>query len=283
MITELITSDGRTVRVSDRGSGPAVVVLHGGDAGRSPYAASLDVWNPLTEMLGGHRVIALDRPGFGGSPATSAADLTYAAAERVVLDVVRQLGIDAFHVVGHGEGGLLALQITRNPAVRVLSCAVLAGTEAAPTGDSALNLRLANPPRPSSSRAAQAWALERLSYTPHHIGELLDIALAHAAAPAVAADLLDDAALHSDLLSAKDALFGYARDTGYSVPISLVWSSDDPLSPVERGVALLNLLASTTAELSLQVVNRVGHFPFRERPDEVARLLLPFFARHGSA
>ncbi len=291
MSSELSTIevDGCTVAYSDTGEGSVVVLLHGGAPGPRPYAASRHVWTPLSELLATHhRVLAIDRPGFGDSPAGDLEDLTYAAAERAVVRVLQELDVSECHVVGHGEGGLLALQIARSMDVSVLSCTVLAGNEAAPTGDSPHPLRLSSPPVPTISRRAQAWVVERLSYTPHHIDDdFLDSLAAHASSASAehVAGLAErgERRLRSDLLATKDRLFGYARDVGYAVPITLVWASDDPLSPIERGVALMDLLATTSAPLDLQVVNRAGHFVFRERPHDVAELLLRGFSREALA
>ncbi|MBO9524125.1 MAG: alpha/beta hydrolase [Nocardioidaceae bacterium] len=264
---------------TDRGSGPVVVLLHGGTTGAAPYAASAALLDPLADLLAtDHRVVAVDRPGCGASPAETREQLGYRHAEDVVGGLLDRLGIAACHLVGHGEGGLLALLLAQAGSPRVTSCTVIAGHEAAPTGDSPSQLRLAHQPRPVASRRAQAWTLERLSYTPHHLVDgLLDTLAAQAGSEAgVARTTLAEAHtgyLRTDLLAAKDRLFGFARDTGYDVPITLVWGTHDPLSPVERGVALMDLLATTRAPLDLQVVNRVGHFPFRERPGEVAELV----------
>ncbi|MFI9557538.1 alpha/beta fold hydrolase [Nonomuraea endophytica] len=251
------------VRVSDTGSGTPVVLLHGGAPGSSGYAGCLEVWEPISGAVAaaGHRVIAWEGAGSGG----------FRAQESAVLATLDGLGVTHFHVVGHGEAGLLALLIARSVPARVLSCSVIAGHEAAPTGDAPTNLRLAHPP--ADPRRAQAWHVERLSYSPHHLDDTFLDALAAKAA------VDPPAHPHADLLAAKDALYAYARDHGYRVPIMLVWGSHDPLSEVERGLALLDLLASTKAPLSLHVVNRAGHFAFRERPREVLRLLLPFLAR----
>ncbi|MFI6906135.1 alpha/beta fold hydrolase [Nonomuraea sp. NPDC050394] len=224
-----------------------VLLLHGD---------SVRVWDPISGVVAaaGHRVIAWEGTGNGHPDEASS-----------VLAALDELGVSAFHVVGHGTGALTALHLARTAPARALSCGVIAGHEAAPTGDAPAGVRLACPP--ADPRRARAWALERLSYTPHHI----DDALLDAAVPPVAGC--------SGTLAAKDALYAHARDHGFQVPIMLIWGSHDPLSEVERGVALFDLLASTTAPLSLHVVNRAGHFVFRERPREVLRLLLPFLAR----
>jgi pimeloyl-ACP methyl ester carboxylesterase len=275
--------DGRSVHLSERGEGSVVVLLHGGQLGTTNYAASADVWTPLVEALSRHhRVVAVDRPGFGRSTVTSPEDVGYAGQEDLVVSALREIGVTDFHVVGHGEGGLLALHIARREDVHIRSCSVIAGNEAAPTGDAPLDVRLLHPPEPYESVQAQAWFVDRVSYTPHHIDDafLADL-VTHAGRESVAhgRSLVTDADIRSELLISKDRLFAYGRDDSYGTPITLVWGSHDPLSSVERGVELMNLLATTHAELSFHLVNRCGHFVFREHPAQTAELLLPFLSR----
>ncbi|MEV0358104.1 alpha/beta fold hydrolase [Nocardia sp. NPDC050697] len=106
---------GRTVRVGDRdiffteaGSGPAVVLLHGGGpgaSGLSNYSRNIDA------LAGRFRVIVPDMPGYGRS--TKRIDQSdpfgdLAAAVGGLLDV---LGIERAHLIGNSYGGAAALRL----------------------------------------------------------------------------------------------------------------------------------------------------------------------------
>lgn len=280
---QIVSSEGRPVRVLRGGTGPTVVLLHGGWTGNALYCGAADLWAPLAaQLLPGHDVIALDLPGNGGSPVDALADLTVEALGRTVLDVLATLGITAAHLVGHAEGGLLALLLADAPAVR--SVTLVQATAAAPTGDSVQDVTLMHPPRPLFSAASQAWVLDRLSATPHHLPSVLDALVAHGEGPAHtgATALLsgpDDLARHVDLGVARRQAFATARDRGFPVPIALVWAMADPLSGAEFGVGTLDYLRAAAPEVGLTLVPRCGHFPFREEPAAVARVVAALVAR----
>ncbi len=66
-------------------------------------------WQWVTERLPDYRCVALDLPGFGGTPALSAPSI------EAMADYVRQeterLGLTKFTLLGHSMGGKIALQV----------------------------------------------------------------------------------------------------------------------------------------------------------------------------
>ncbi|UOR01518.1 alpha/beta hydrolase [Leucobacter allii] len=274
------------------GSGEHVVLLHGGSAGRSPWAEHAQGWDRVGRRLeaSGYRCLAVDRPGHGARPAESIADLTFEAECAAVAEVISRHGGSA-HVVGHAEAGIVALLLGRREmqerfGIHVMSCAVVGGYGAEPTGDAPERVVLQHPPAPLWSEASQRWAVRRLTYAGDTCGHDAADRMAAERARAASRLLAESGAaarIAGDLLRAKGEIFAYARDRGYDVPISLIWGMDDPLSEPARAVELMNLLASTSAHLELNLVDRAGHFPHRERPGEVLRLLEGFLSRRGRA
>ncbi len=276
----------------DRGAGELVVLLHGGAAGQSPWAETGRSWEATRARLEslGYRCIAPDRPGHGASPAETIEDLGFARECAAVAEAIRQHG-GAAHVVGHAESGITALLLARRSAqeelgIGVLSCTVVGGYGAEPTADGVERVVLSHPPEPRWSAPSQRWALRRLSYGGDALGDRCDDAQATRSVRTAAALLEQPGAsarIAGDLLRAKGDIFAYARDHGYDVPISLTWGMHDPLSEPPRAVELMNLLATTTAHLELNLVDRAGHFAHRERPAEFHRLLEGFLSRPGRA
>ncbi|MCS7072790.1 MAG: alpha/beta fold hydrolase, partial [Anaerolinea sp.] len=89
----------------DRGSGPAVVLLHG-------FTGSSEMWQRLSARLvsAGWRVIAPDLPGHGetrGSYEPGRYRIERAAAD--VIALVSRLGVDSCALLGYSMGGRLAL------------------------------------------------------------------------------------------------------------------------------------------------------------------------------
>jgi pimeloyl-ACP methyl ester carboxylesterase len=96
--------DGTRVHYVDRGSGPAVVMVHGlgGQIRNFTYA--------LSELLESeHRLIILDRPGSGYSKAKPGTTPDIRAQGRLVARLIDKLGLEKPLVVGHSLGGAVAL------------------------------------------------------------------------------------------------------------------------------------------------------------------------------
>lgn len=88
------------------GIGDTVVFLHG-MAGSSRYWGTLIDSMPRTKF----RVICIDLLGFGLSPKPETIDYGYDAHLAAVTDVLEQLGVQEFTLVGHSMGALLALRL----------------------------------------------------------------------------------------------------------------------------------------------------------------------------
>ena len=92
------------MRFVDEGEGPAVVLLHG-------FAASLDTWDGVRPVLAeNHRVIAIDLKGFGWTSRPQG-DYSPQVQARLVLDLLKQRGVEKFSIVGHSWGSSVALQV----------------------------------------------------------------------------------------------------------------------------------------------------------------------------
>lgn len=110
----------RTVHVGDQDivyeetgmhGGPSFVLVHGIGMGHS-------IFRELANELGAvGRVYALDLPGFGGSP-EPARPRTMAESGDLIVDFVRELGIDNPVLVGHSMGTqVVAEAVARHPEV----------------------------------------------------------------------------------------------------------------------------------------------------------------------
>ncbi|MFF1510791.1 alpha/beta fold hydrolase [Streptomyces sp. NPDC058326] len=88
------------------GEGPQLVLLHG-------YGRSLHDWDAAAPLLAaaGHRVLAVDLPGHGGSPSLS--PWTVPAVVGKLADTLDAHGVPEAVVVGHSLGGLVAVEYAR--------------------------------------------------------------------------------------------------------------------------------------------------------------------------
>ncbi len=97
----------------DVGTGPTVVLLHAGIADRSMWSEHLD---PLTRA--GYRMLVLDLPGFGDTPAADQPPWD------AVLETLDAAGVERFALVGNSMGGAIALIIAVLVPKRVTAVAV---------------------------------------------------------------------------------------------------------------------------------------------------------------
>ncbi|WP_063002736.1 alpha/beta fold hydrolase [Nocardia mikamii] len=106
---------GRTVRVggrelffSETGSGPVVVLLHGG----GPGATGLSNYSRNVEALAQRfRVIIPDMPGYGRSEKWVDQSDPFGYLGRAVGGLLDELGIASAHLIGNSYGGAAALRL----------------------------------------------------------------------------------------------------------------------------------------------------------------------------
>jgi pimeloyl-ACP methyl ester carboxylesterase len=106
---------GGTLAYADEGDGPAVVLLHG-------FPTSSHLWRDLVPILAPRfRAIAPDLLGYGDSSKPSDPEaLTIRAQARAVRELLTQLEIDEFAVVGHDIGGGVAQLLALEGGVRTM-------------------------------------------------------------------------------------------------------------------------------------------------------------------
>ncbi|KAB1145385.1 alpha/beta fold hydrolase [Streptomyces luteolifulvus] len=111
-----------TVSYARVGSGEPLLLLHG-------IGHHRQAWDPVLDILAAERdVIAVDLPGFGASPALPdglAYDLPTTTA--VFTSFCEALELERPHVAGNSLGGLLALELGREKAVRSVTALSPAG------------------------------------------------------------------------------------------------------------------------------------------------------------
>jgi haloacetate dehalogenase len=120
---ELIPVRAGTMFVRRAGTGPAVLLLHG-------YPETSFAWRKVAPSLANQfSVIAADLPGHGDStvsPETFDHDrISKRAMAHALADVMTELGISQFAVVGHDRGGRVAYRLALDLPERVHGLAVL--------------------------------------------------------------------------------------------------------------------------------------------------------------
>eukprot|EP00929_Paragymnodinium_shiwhaense_P105623 TRINITY_DN70679_c0_g1_i1.p1 TRINITY_DN70679_c0_g1~~TRINITY_DN70679_c0_g1_i1.p1 ORF type:complete len:342 (+),score=57.35 TRINITY_DN70679_c0_g1_i1:74-1099(+) len=112
--------DGRLLAYHEEGEGVPVFAFHGMCSSRLTWLGA----KPLSEVCPGVRLIAIDRPGYGGS-SPPPFGYSYSAFVRDVKELADALGLERFCVAGHSSGGPYALAAAAELPGRVTACAAV--------------------------------------------------------------------------------------------------------------------------------------------------------------
>lgn len=106
----------RSIFVTDAGTGPEILMLHGGGPGASGLS---NYRENLPALARDFRVIIPDMPGYGGS--TKRIDKTdpFADLARAILGLMDEMGIAKASVLGNSYGGAAALRMAMDYPERV--------------------------------------------------------------------------------------------------------------------------------------------------------------------
>ncbi|MGN7998203.1 alpha/beta fold hydrolase [Sphingomonas sp. 22176] len=115
--------DGVGLHYVERGTGPAVVLLHGNGMTLQDYTAS----GVLGLATAKYRVIAFDRPGFGYSTRPRTTLWTPVAQARLIAKALEELEAGPAVVVGHSWGTLVALALALEAPAAVSGLVLLSG------------------------------------------------------------------------------------------------------------------------------------------------------------
>ncbi|MFI6419437.1 alpha/beta fold hydrolase [Streptomyces sp. NPDC050842] len=252
-------TDATRLYFEDRGSGPALLLVHG-----HPFDHTM--WQPQIDRFSlTHRVIAPDLRGYGITPPGATADIAGLTdlgdfAEDLV-ELLDLLEIEEAVVAGLSMGGQIAMELHRRLPERVRGL-VLADTFPAAETDEGKAARNAMADRllKEGMRGYADEVLDRMvaPYNTH-------------AAPHVHRMMCA-----TDPVGAAAALRGRAERPDYreslttvAVPALVVVGRDDTYTPVADAEEMHALLPHST----LAVIERAAHLPNLEQPEEFDSVL----------
>ena len=284
-----IDVDGIRTRYFEKGTGPVVVLFHGGHFGSHDAADCAEDWSLNFDGLAQwFHVYAIDKigQGFTDNPKRDE-DYTMAAVVQHAYVFLKALDLRNVHPVGHSRGAYLVARLTLEHPELFDSC-ILVDTNTLAPGISKNETVMANPPQPRLSRESQRWVLQKYSYGYEHITEeWLDVMMRVAALPKYQAAVkkMEEAGLRTTrflphLARQKDETLGLIRDRGFGMPTLLAWAYNDPTATIDQGHALFELIARSTPDSRMYICNRAGHFSYREHSTEFNDMLRAFIQRN---
>jgi 4,5:9,10-diseco-3-hydroxy-5,9,17-trioxoandrosta-1(10),2-diene-4-oate hydrolase len=258
----------------EAGSGPAVVLLHGG----GPGASGLSNFAKNLPVFAEHfRTIVVDQPGYGKSDKPEIQGNYFRFSADALKDLLDELGLDQVHLVGNSLGGGTAVRFALSYPQRA-GRLVLMGP-----GGLSLNVFAPDPTEgvkrlaefgapPGPSREKLAAFLRTLVFDQRLItDELIDERFAAASDPAALAAMASLGASFFDPATAEDGLLW--RDAHrLRNRVLLIWGREDRVNPLDGALVALKVIRRA----QLHVFGGCGHWAQLEKFDEFNRLAISF-------
>ena len=238
------------------GAGDTVVLLHG-------WGATKELMAPIADRLAGYRLVVPDLPGFGATPAP---DTPWGVHEYAawVLALLDRLGAGRIHLVGHSNGGRVAIAIAATHPDRVGRVVLTDSAGIRPRHGLRHHVRVRTfKALRAASRAG--WMPRQLRDAAERRASQRGSADYRAASGTMRATMVR--LVNADL---RDEL------TRVRAPTLLIWGERDAETPLDDARTMERLLTDG----GLVVFEGAGHFAYAEQPDRFARIV-DVFLRGG--
>jgi 4,5:9,10-diseco-3-hydroxy-5,9,17-trioxoandrosta-1(10),2-diene-4-oate hydrolase len=273
-----ITVDGKAIFVAETGSGPAVVMLHGG----GPGASGVSNYSRNIDALAQHyRVIVPDMPGYGRSAKGVDHDDPFGYLADTIRGLIDEFGIHTTHLIGNSYGGAAALRLALDTPDRVGKLVLMGPggigtTRGLPTAGLKSLLSYYGGDGPSRDKLA-AFIRTYLVYDGAAVpDELIDIRYQASIDPEVVGDppLRRPSGLRT--LWRMD-LTRDSRLKHLQTPTLVLWGRDDKVNRPDGGPMLLNLMPNA----ELVMTSRTGHWMQWERAELFNKLVTDFLSQRS--
>jgi 2-hydroxy-6-oxonona-2,4-dienedioate hydrolase len=258
-------------RVLERGTGPALILLHGTGGHVETFARNL---RALGERF---RVVVYDLPGHGWSTLTDR-DLEIADYCEHLLAMMAVLQIPAAHLIGESLGGWVAAKLAAACPDRVSSLILNTpgGTMANPDVMErirSLSQAAADDPSCERIRARLEWLMADPAAVTDELVAIRQGVYSRPGFPDSMRHLLclqDPEVRRRNLIEDKEL-------AAIDAPTLVIWTTDDPSGPPAAGQAMAGKI--TGAEFRL--IEGAGHWPQWEQQAEFDALVIDFITRNA--
>lgn len=264
--------------VAETGTGPAVVMLHGGGPGASGVANYSRNVDALAQT---HRVIVPDLPGYGQSSKGLDQRDPFGYLGDLIREMLDALGIETASMVGNSLGGATALRLALDTPRRVDRLVLMGpggvGTSRhLPTKGMRSLLSYYDGDGPSRAKLAM-FIRDYLVYEPDSVSdEMLEARYRASIEPDVMANppLRMPSGLAALRALWRSDLTRDRRLRSLSTPTLILWGRDDKVNLPSGGTLLSTLMPNA----ELVMTSHTGHWMQWERADLFNQLVTEFLA-----
>jgi len=265
---------GHDVCFVDRpGDGTPLLLVHG-------VGSSVETWGDVPQRLAaaGHRVVALDLLGHGGSSAGHG-DFSLGAHANTMRDLMDHLGIARAHLVGHSLGGGVSLQFAYQYPERVASMTLVSSGGLGP--DLGVALRAAALPGADLvlRAASRPHVLRAGSFADRVLGRFGRQLPLFSGSAVQRLQALQDDQRRAAFLATLRSVVGPEGQRVSAVDklttldphrVLIVWGERDPMVPIQHGRAAHEQLPGSR----FVVIEGAGHHPHTHEPEVFTNALL---------
>jgi pimeloyl-ACP methyl ester carboxylesterase len=248
-----VVVDGLRTRYLRVGEGPAVVVLHG-------WGASIEtVQLIVSALVATNTVVAVDLPGFGESELPPQ-PWGVADYQQFLADLLDALGLARVALVGHSNGGRIAIRMGATETQRVSRLVLI---------DSA-GIR----PKRTLGYYRKVGMAKLGKYAARYLGSFGARVRARLIAHAASSDYANAGAMRATMVRLVNEDLR-ALLPQIAAPTLLIWGSNDTATPL----ADARLMEQLIPDAGLVVFEGAGHYSYLDEPARFAAVASHFLAR----
>jgi len=259
------------VHYHDAGSGPALLMLHGGGPGASGWSNFKQNLRALTPHF---RTLLVDQPGFGRTDKPVHDLPQHGLTAQVLVELLDHLGIDQATPVGNSMGGAASLELTLSHPNRVDKLVLMAPaggslpvTSAISAETKLLRTFYTAPPGPSLERTRElihAMVFHGDRVDPQTLQERFEAAMDP-----------EPSAYNARMFknwAAGGAPRQWTRLAEITHPTLLLWGREDKILPLDSSLHMLHQMPNA----QLHVFPNCGHWCQVEAADAFERQIIDF-------
>ena len=284
-----IAVDGIRTRYLEQGSGPPLILVHGGTFGGAHCAED---WRLNLPGFAQHfRVLAIDKIGSGWTDNPSR-DEDYAIGATVthLRGFMQAMGIASAHLVGHSRGGYAVTRLALESPEMARTVTIVSSASLMTAPNPIYTEWAKKAAQIADERERMHYLVRANSHSGGHIGEdhidrLLAVDRLHKIREAERKMNRIDGTrwkqFSADLVIQQTETREWVARDGFKHPLLIVWGFNDPSARFDpTGIDAIRLLMPHAPNSEVHILNEAGHYVFREQRAAFEAVVTDFCTRN---